>query len=167
MAALENGLDPNYTINDPGVIKLNGQTFADAVWNKSKSNHGAVNLYKALQESCNVYFGIVGTGTNWLGGKDPGADVNSETILEYAKLFGLDEHTGLEDEITEVVGKVPSEEDKVNSTKISLRSYLNLNIIDSFTDIDENDDEEMDKRIDEIVSWIDEDPTPGRGWSYV
>ncbi len=105
MAALENGLDPNYTINDPGVIKLNGQTFADAVWNKSKSNHGAVNLYKALQESCNVYFGIVGTGTNWLGGKDPGADVNSETILEYAKLFGLDEHTGLEDEITEVVGK--------------------------------------------------------------
>ena len=163
MAALENGLDPNYTINDPGVIKLNGQTFADAVWNKSKSNHGAVNLYKALQESCNVYFGIVGTGTNWLGGKDPGADVNSETILEYAKLFGLDEHTGLEDEITEVVGKVPSEEDKVNSTKISLRSYLNLNIIDSFTDIDENDDEEMDKRIDEIVSWIDEDPTPGRG----
>ena len=163
MAALENGLDPNYTINDPGVIKLNGQTFADAVWNKSNSNHGAVNLYKALQESCNVYFGIVGTGTNWLGGKDPGADVNSETILEYAKLFGLDEHTGLEDEITEVVGKVPSEEDKVNSTKISLRSYLNLNIIDSFTDIDENDDEEMDKRIDEIVSWIDEDPTPGRG----
>ena len=67
------------------------------------------------------------------------------------------------DETTEVAGKVPSEEDKINSTKISLRSYLNLNIIDSFTDIDENDDEEMDKRIDEIVSWIDEDPTPGRG----
>ena len=31
MAALENGLDPNYTINDPGVININGQTFADAV----------------------------------------------------------------------------------------------------------------------------------------
>ncbi len=164
MAALENGLNPNYTINDPGVIKLNGQTFADAVWNKSKSNHGAVNLYKALQESCNVYFGIVGTGTNWLNsGKDPDADMNSEKILHYAKLFGLDEHTGLEDEITESVGRVPSEKDKINSTKISLRSYLNLNIIDSFTDIDENDDEEMEKRIDEIVSWIDEDPSPGRG----
>ena len=67
------------------------------------------------------------------------------------KLFGLNENTGLEDEITEVAGKVPSEEDKVNSTKISLRSYLNLNIIDSFTDIDENDDEEIYKRIDEIV----------------
>ena len=89
--------------------------------------------------------------------------MDSEKILEYAKLFGLNENTGLEDEITEVAGKVPSEEDKINSTKISLRSYLNLNIIDSFTDIDENDDEEMTERIDEIVSWVDETPCPGRG----
>lgn len=164
MAALENGLDPNYTINDPGVININGQTFADAVWNKSRSNHGSVNLYKAIQESCNVYFGIVGTGTNWLkSGSDPNIKMDSEKILEYAKLFGLNENTGLEDEITEVAGKVPSEEDKINSTKISLRSYLNLNIIDSFTDIDENDDEEMTERIDEIVSWVDETPCPGRG----
>lgn len=164
MAALENGLDPNYTIADTGVIKLEGQTFGDAVWNKGGGNHGAVNLYKAIQESCNIYFGIVGTGTNFLNeSHSPGIKMNSKKILEYAKLFGLNENTGLEDEITEVAGKVPSEEDKINSTKISLRSYLNLNILDSFTDIDENDDEEMDKRIDEIVSWVDEYPCPGRG----
>ena len=76
--------------------------------------------------------------------------MDSEKILEDAKLFGLNENTGLEDEITEVAGKVPSEEDKINSTKISLRSYLNLNIIDSFTDIDENDDEEMTERIGNV-----------------
>lgn len=164
MAALENGLDPNYTIADTGVIKLEGQTFGDAVWNKSRGNHGAVNLYKAIQESCNIYFGIVGTGTNFLNeSHNPGIKMNSKKILKYAKLFGLNENTGLEDEITETAGKVPSEEDKINSTKISLRSYLNLNILDSFTDIDENDDEEMDKRIDEIVSWVDEYPCPGRG----
>lgn len=164
MAALENGLDPNYTINDTGVIKMNGQTFADAVWNKSKQNHGTVNLYKAIQESCNVYFGIVGTGEDLLNtGNDPNIDMSSEKILKYAKLFGLNENTGLEDEITESAGKVPSEDDKINSTKISLRSYLNLNILDSFTDIDENDDEEMSERIDEIVSWVDEYPCPGRG----
>ena len=164
MAALENGLNPNYTISDTGVIKLEGQTFGDAVWNKGGGNHGAVNLYKAIQESCNIYFGIVGTGTNWLkNGADPNINMNSKKILQYAKLFGLNENTGLEDEITETAGKVPSEDDKINSTKMSLRSYLNLNILDSFTDIDENDDEEMDKRIDEIVSWVDEYPCPGRG----
>lgn len=164
MAALENGLDPNYTIADTGVIRLERQTFGDAVWNKGGGNHGSVNLYKAIQESCNIYFGIIGTGTNFLNeNHSPGIKMNSKKILEYAKLFGLNENTGLEDEITEVAGKVPSEEDKINSTKISLRSYLNLNILDSFTDIDENDDEEMDKRIDEIVSWVDEYPCPGRG----
>ena len=124
MAALENGLDPNYTINDPGVININGQTFADAVWNKSRSNHGSVNLYKAIQESCNVYFGIVGTGTNWLkSGSDPNIKMDSEKILEYAKLFGLNENTGLEDEITEVAGKVPSEEDKIFEFKYNRQFY--------------------------------------------
>lgn len=164
MAALENGLNPYYTIADTGVIKLEGQTFGDAVWNKNRSNHGAVNLYKAIQESCNIYFGIIGTGTNFLNESySPGIKMGSDKILEYAKLFGLDENTGLEDEVTEMAGSVPSEDDKINSTKMSLRSYLNLNILDSFTDIDENDDEEMDKRIDEIVSWVDEYPCPGRG----
>ncbi len=164
MAALESGLSPNYTINDPGVIKFDGQTFGDAVWNSSKSNHGATNLYKAIEQSCNIYFGVVGTGEDLLGtGKDLNIDVGSKKILEYAKLFGLNENTGLEDEINEVAGKVPQEEDKISSTKISLRSYLNLNIVNSFTDINEDDKDEMEKRIDEIVSWIDEYPCPGRG----
>ncbi|MDO7204184.1 penicillin-binding transpeptidase domain-containing protein [Paraclostridium bifermentans] len=65
MAALEGGLSPTYAINDPGVIYLGNRPFADYVWHHGRSNHGYTNLYKAIQESCNIYFYTVGTGYNW------------------------------------------------------------------------------------------------------
>lgn len=163
MAALENGLDPNYTINDPGVIKYGTRNFADYIWHKSKRNHGATNLYKAIQESCNIYFYTIGTGKNWSGGSDPGVDMGPEKILEYAKLFGLNEKTGLIDEIEERNGTVPSVDQKLESTKSLLKSYLNKNMEDAFTDITkEKNPEEFESRIDEIVGWADEETTPGR-----
>lgn len=36
MAALENGLNPNFTINDPGVIMLGKKSFGDYVWNHGR-----------------------------------------------------------------------------------------------------------------------------------
>lgn len=163
MAALENGLSPNYTINDPGYIKLGNRYFADYVWHKSKSNHGATNLYKAIQESCNIYFYTIGSGKNWTGGSDPNVDMGPEKILEYANLFGLSEKTGLVDEIEERNGTVPTTEQKLESTKTLLKSYLNKNMANDFTDITkEKNLDEFESRIDEIVSWADEEKTPGR-----
>lgn len=163
MAGLENGLDPNYTINDPGVVYLGKRPFADLIWHKSKRNHGATNLYKAIQESCNIYFYTIGTGKYLGTGKDLGINMGPEKILETAKKFGLDEATGLYKEIEERPGHVPTIEQKLISTQSLLRSYLNKNMSTDFTDITKDKNpEEFESRIEEIVDWAGEDKTPGR-----
>lgn len=164
MAALDNGLSPNYAINDPGVIRLGTRNFADYVWHKSKSNHGYTDLYKAIQESCNIYFYTIASGKNWTGGKDPNAKIDAEDVLEYAKLFGLDDFTGLSEEIGEKRGRVPSKESKLTSTQALLRSALTREMANDFTDISkEKNPKEYAERIEEIVSWAGEEKTPGRG----
>lgn len=168
MAALENGLNPEYSISDPGVIWLGSgsskKSYGDAVWNKSRSKHGVTNLYKALQESCNIYFYTIGSGENRVGGSDPNAKIGPEEVMEYAKLFGLDERTGLYEDLgTESEGTVPSEEAKIQSTKSMLKTYLNKVMKNSFTDItkDENP-EEFATRIQQIANWCEEETTPGK-----
>ena len=163
MAGLENGLDPNYTINDTGVIWLGSKSYGDAVWNSRKSNHGLTNLYKAIQESCNIYFYTIGTGTNMIGGKNPNANIGPEEVMEYAKLFGLDDYTGLYEDIEESKGTVPSEEKKIESMKAMFKTYLNRVMKNSFNDITKaKDPKEFATRIQEIANWCDEDPTPGK-----
>ena len=163
MAALDNGLSPNYTINDTGVIWLGKKSYGDSIWNSSKSNHGATNLYKALQESCNIYFYTLGTGKNWLGGADPSAKIGPTEVMEYARLFGLDDYTGLYEDIEESKGTVPSEEKKIESMKAMFKTYLNRVMKNSFTDITKDKNpEEFAKRIQEITNWCDENPTPGK-----
>lgn len=164
MAAIDNGMNPNYTINDPGVIMLGNRPFADYVWHKSRSNHGATNLYKAIQESCNIYFYTIGSGENRVGGKDPNVKIGPNDTLKYAKLFGLDDYTGLNEEIDEKKGSVPSIETKLKSAKALLRSYLEKEMKNKFTDITkEKNEAEYEKRIDKIVSWADEPTTVTRG----
>ena len=163
MAGLENGLNPNYAINDPGMIKYGERKFADYIWHKSKRNHGITNLYKAIQESCNIYFYTIGTGKYLGTGSDLGINMGPDKILEYAKLFGLDEATGLVDEIEEIPGHVPTTEQKLKSTQTLLRSYLEKNMGEAFTDITkEKNPKEFEARIDEIVGWAAEENTPGR-----
>ena len=165
MAALEHGLSPEYSINDPGVIWM-GKSYGDAVWNKSRGNHGITNLYKALQESCNIYFYTIGTGENRVGGPDPDVKIGPEQVMEYAKLFGLDEKTGLYEDLGEggeSKGRVPSEEAKIESTKTMLKTYLSKVAKNSFTDITKDKNpEEFNKRIEEIANWCNEEKTPGK-----
>lgn len=164
MAALESGLDPNYTIKDPGVIKLGNRNFADYIWHHGRKNHGMVNLYKAIQESCNIYFYVLGSNRNWMTGQSLNLGMNANKILEYAKKFGLDSDTGLEGQLEERNGRVPSEEQKVENTKVQLKYALERTMRTHFEGIDyEENRDDFEKKIDEIVSWIDEDKTPGRG----
>ncbi len=168
MAALEHGLNPEYSINDPGVIWMGSgsskKSYGDAVWNKSRSNHGITNLYKALQESCNIYFYTIGTGENRVGGADPNAKIGPDEVMEYAELFGLGDYTGLiEDLGSESKGKVPSEEAKIESTKSMLKTYLNKVMKNSFTDITKDKNpEEFAARIQQIANWCEEETTPGK-----
>lgn len=164
MAAIDNGLDPNYTINDPGVIRLGGpksRPFADYIWHKSKgNNHGATNLYKAIQESCNIYFYTIGSGRNWTGGNQPNVKIGASDILEYAKLFGLNDDTGLKDELEVRNGKVPNVSDKLKSIQSLLRTKLNKEMANDFTDITKKDNpKEFESRIEEIVGWAAEEKT--------
>ena len=160
MAAIDNGLSPNYGINDPGHIQLGTRVFADYVWHKSKSNHGYTNLYKAIQESCNIYFYTIAAGKNYTGGRDPEVKINADDVLEYAKLFGLDDYTGLNEEIEEQKGKVPNKEDKLKTTQTLLKSDIDKRMANDFIDITKDKNpEEYEKRIDEIVSWAAEEVT--------
>ena len=166
MAAIDNGLSPRYAIQDPGVIRLGGansRPFADLIWHKSRSNHGYTDLYKAIQESCNIYFYTIGSGKNYTGGKDPSVKVGAKGIIDYAKKFGLDEYTGLNEEIDERKGSVPNMESKLQTTKSLLRDYLNKEMATAFTDISKaKNPKEFEKRVEEIVSWADETKTVGR-----
>ena len=166
MAAIDNGLSPNYAIQDTGVIRLGGpksRPFADLIWHKSRSNHGYTDLYKAIQESCNIYFYTIGSGKNYTGGKDPSVKVGAKGIIEYAKKFGLDDYTGLNEEIDERKGSVPNMAAKLETTKTLLRDYLTKEMANDFTDISKSKKpKEYENRIEEIVSWADETKTVGR-----
>ena len=166
MAAIDNGLSPNYAIQDTGVIRLGGpksRPFADLIWHKSRSNHGYTDLYKAIQESCNIYFYTIGSGKNYTGGKDPSVKVGAKGIIEYAKKFGLDDYTGLNEEIDERKGSVPNMAAKLETTKTLLRDYLTKEVANDFTDISKSKNpKEYENRIEEIVSWADETKTVGR-----
>ena len=160
MAALEGGLNPRYGIMDPGVIYLGNRPFADYVWHHGRSNHGYTDLYKAIQESCNIYFYTVGTGYNWQSKEKLGIDTGPEKILEYAKLFGLNDNTGLQSEVGESKGQVPNKEDKLRNTENSLRAELDKKMRDAFTDITKaKNPDEYNERINEIVSWTKDNPS--------
>ena len=158
MAALEGGLNPNYTINDPGVIYLGDRSFADSIWNSSRRNHGYTNLYKAIQESCNIYFYTLGTNTNWQSKTNLGLDMGPEEMMEYAKLFGLDEYSGLNKEIEERKGTVPTEDQKTQGIQAMLREFIDKEMENDFIGINrKKDKKEYKEKIDIIAKWTEED----------
>lgn len=59
--------------------------------------HGEVDFYKAMAESCDVFFYIAGQA------------IGPDRISEYAKAFGLAQHTGI-DLPSEKIGSIPSPE---------------------------------------------------------
>jgi len=104
MAAIlgEKNVDPNMEINCRGTMVLGNRSFSC----HKKSGHGPVNLRKALEQSCNIYFGTV--GVNYIG---------IDTISRYAREFGLGSLTSIELD-GEVEGIVPDKkwkEERFNS----------------------------------------------------
>jgi penicillin-binding protein 2 len=90
IAGLEEGvLQPESRISDPGFYYFGNRAFRD--W--KKEGHGAVDLYKALVESCDVYF------------YQAGQRIGIDRIAKWARAFGLGEKTGaaLDDEKSGIV----------------------------------------------------------------
>lgn len=156
LAALESGLDPNYKIKDEGFIEMGGRRFGCWFWNDYGGKHGEEDLVAALRDSCNYYFYCISVGYDYAKNKPIPVEMNSQKILDMAKLFGLDDFTGIQ--IEEVSGKVPDPEQKMKETKRALHNSISIKMRNYFTDIDITSPL-YDERINKITSWMDENPS--------
>ncbi len=78
IAGLEEGVvDENTIFNCPGYYALGNRVFR--CW--KRGGHGKVDMYRAISESCDVYFYQVGVG------------VGVDKLAKYAQAFGLGERT--------------------------------------------------------------------------
>ena len=112
LAALEEGVTSQQrTYSCNGVFSLGNGKWR--CW--QKKGHGVVNLRKALEQSCDVYFYQVG---NLLG---------VDRIAKWAKAFGLGEKSGL-DLNMEVTGIVPSTEWKLQTRGAPWQSGDTINV---------------------------------------
>lgn len=92
LAALETGtVDENYKVHCSGGASFYGRYFK--CW--KKGGHGAIDLHRAIEQSCDVYFYTVG---NKMG---------IDAIAKYATMAGLGQKTGI-DLPHEASGTVPS-----------------------------------------------------------
>lgn len=158
-AALESGLDPTRKLKDGGAVKLGGRTYGCILWNRNRGNHGYINLYEALEVSCNYYFFDIATGRDFsqgvsLGFKEP---INIEKITSYAQQYGLGLKTGIE--IPETVIPVPSQERKLAQIKAMLRNVLIGRAEIYFEQAIIKDKEKLNENITTIVSWTEENPS--------
>nr|WP_272876687.1 penicillin-binding transpeptidase domain-containing protein [Clostridium sp. Cult1] len=156
LAALEKGLSPTKTIRDMGYVDVGNKRFGCWLWNSNRGTHGPVNVYDALRDSCNYYFYSVALGRNQRTGEALGVKVDIEDIANISRELGLNDKTGIEIDIpSEASGGVPDPQSKIMITKTLLKRYLNRNIR-SYIKVEEQfSDEEIDEKIEEIISWTE------------
>ena len=113
LAGLEAGIKPNKTFHCTGGSLFGGNNFR--CW--EHHGHGAVDMYKAIQCSCNTYMYEISRL------------IGHNKILEMARRFGFGTKTGI-DLTGESVGFVPSEEwkNKRFNSKWTIGDTLNLSI---------------------------------------
>jgi penicillin-binding protein 2 len=153
MVAQELGLDPYRTLYDVHTVTIGTQNYS------CLGHHGYVNLFSALQASCNVYFYDVGTGRDWArDGADIGyaKKITPDLITKYAKQFGLGIKTGAE--IDETITAPPTKEKKMNSMKALLKQKLLGEAEYLFKKDVVKDYTQLEKNIDDIVNMADENP---------
>lgn len=156
LAAMNAGWNPNNQLYDNGAIQLGGgKTFGCWIWNNSKGHHGWLNLYRALEVSCNYYFADLGSGYDYYSGTKLSVDMDIGKVMDYAKALGLGEKTGIE--LAESAVGVPSEEAKLASTKRSLKNVLLSKAAQYFTSSLTDDSTKLEAEVDEIVSWAEDD----------
>jgi penicillin-binding protein 2 len=86
---------PEQTINDPGVYYLPGSSRQYRDW--KAGGHGSVNMFKAIQMSCDTYFYGLAT------------ELGIDNIFEFLSRFGFGKKTGIDLE-GETSGLLPSQD---------------------------------------------------------
>lgn len=95
IAGLEEGVvTPTTQIYDSGVFEKAGNPAPRCwIYTNSGHGHGNVDLYKALEVSCNYYFFEVAYRLGLKGGAPYGG---IDMLTKYVEMFGLDQKTGIE-----------------------------------------------------------------------
>ncbi len=163
LAALEKGFSPEATIEDMGYVRFRDTQFNCLAWESSRATHGAVDIYRALQDSCNYYFYSLVLGENQRLGVDIGVKVDIEDIVELCKKFGLDHPTGIEIRVPqETPGGIPEPDKKLRRTQETMRAALEERITNYYTDEVGDDPVQIANIVDEIVSWTEMDEALSR-----
>lgn len=158
-AALDSGLDPKRKLRDGGAVRSGNRTYGCIVWNMYGGNHGYLDLYEAIEVSCNYYFFDIATGRDFYRGTSLGLKekMNIEKITQYAEQYGLGRPTGIE--IAETVVAVPSEERKMSAMKNYLKNVL-IGRAEMYFDRETVEDKErLMEQINTIVGWTEENPS--------
>ncbi len=158
-AALESGLDPERKLRDGGAVRSGNRTYGCIVWNMYGGNHGYLNLYEAIEVSCNYYFFDIATGRDFYRGTSLGLrdTMDIGKITGYAEQYGLGKPTGIE--VTETVVAVPSEERKMSAMKTYLKNVLIGRAEMYFNQETVSNKELLMEQIGTIVGWTEENPS--------
>ncbi|MBK5252690.1 MAG: penicillin-binding protein, partial [Peptostreptococcaceae bacterium] len=159
LAALEQGLNPYESIYSNGRIELADRDFGCWIWNDYHAKHGLTNLIRAIEVSCNYYFYSISVGYDFYKDRPMDFEMNVETMLDYAKKFGLGENTGIE--IEEAAYGVPDPTKEIANKKY----YLKLKLKDVAEEYFEaeifEDAEKLDEIVKVIADWAEENPSRG------
>ncbi len=166
IAGLEEGIiDENYYVYDNvEFTKVVPHAFC---WNSG--GHEYVNVVSAIEFSCNYFFYELGYNMGWNAKEKEMQNAKGLAVLEkYAKLFGLDENTGLElsesdshisDEscVRSAIGQgtnayTAAQLNRYITTVANSGDLLKLTIVDSITDSEgkviEKNEPEVEREID-------------------
>lgn len=106
-AALENGLQPEWSCECEGSIQIGDNVFH---CNK-RTGHGEISMCDAVAGSCNIYFIKLAQ------------EIGGELILEYAKKFGFGEKLCLADNFMTSAGCLPDKGDMINPAALANLSF--------------------------------------------
>lgn len=160
LAAIDQGLDPNRKLYDGGAIKRGTKTFGCWLWNKyTGASHGYVDVVSAIENSCNYYMYNVVNGYDYYKDEPLGIDMNVNKLIDYAKLFGLGDSTGIE--ISEIAPGAPDPDKKSVTTLAYLKKRLYKISEDYLPEDILNDENKLKECIDGIISWAEDNPSRG------
>lgn len=161
LAGLENGISPAKTIYDHGFVQVGNRKFRCLIWQNGGGSHGATDIEKALEESCNYYFYSVALGRIPQTGEVLGQGMGIDKVLDTARKLGLDEKTGIEIPGERTI-PVPDVDSKTKNTKALLERFLKSQIEVFIKDGVSLSEEEIENVIKEITSWIELEETLGK-----
>jgi penicillin-binding protein 2 len=159
LAALEMGLNPYESMYSDGRIELADRDFGCWIWNDYHAKHGLTNLIKAIEVSCNYYFYSISVGYDFYKDRPMDFEMNVETMLDYAKKFGLGENTGIE--IEEAAYGVPDPAKEIANKKYYLKLKLKAVAEEYFEAEIFEDEEKLDEIVKVIADWAEENPSRG------